>query len=203
VLFTNYKQALSILKKYDLELYDYTQSIGTRWDVFQQWIKEERTYLKDVTAEEPETPWKIDYVRSLQTLEKLKNKLDDLTNNQFRLYSAKDFLKNNGKMPTATKEQRSAVATHTRTKALLVEALIRTEDLEEEHRVNQRWQPTDREYVEAQRFIDKRSFAAAVEDLEGKVIQWLFELSKANLASTGLDRYFIIDIKLSPLHARL
>jgi hypothetical protein len=167
-----------------MELYEYTQSIGAKHDVFQSWIQEELVYLKDVTAEEPESPWKIDYVRSLQTVEVLRAKFEALANDSFRSYSAKDFIKD-GKLPSATKEQRSQVASRSKIKAALVQAIIRMEDIEEEHGITQRWDPSDREYVEAQRFIQKRGFAAALDDLEGKVVQRLFELSKANLASTG------------------
>jgi len=41
------------------------------------------------------------------------------------------------------------------------------------------------EYVEMREYSRHRQFIRAVEELENLVVQRLFELSKANLASTG------------------
>ena len=42
-----------------------------------------------------------------------------------------------------------------------------------------------REYVQMLEYSQQRQFIRAVEELENLVVQRLFELSKANLASTG------------------
>lgn len=76
-------------------------------------------------------------------------------------------------------------ATRAKVHANLLEAMIKVEEIEEREGVTQRWQPRDREYQGAERFIDSQSFSAAVDELEGKVVQRLLELSKANLAGTG------------------
>lgn len=41
------------------------------------------------------------------------------------------------------------------------------------------------QYQDAVKYVKNREFIRAVEVLEGLVVQRLFELSKANLASTG------------------
>ena len=63
----------------------------------------------------------------------------------------------------------------------------RVEDLEERLGINptDRWTPDQREYVEMLEYSRHRQFIRVVEELESLVVQRLFELSKANLASTG------------------
>ena len=63
----------------------------------------------------------------------------------------------------------------------------RVEDLEEQLGIEptRRWTLDQREYVEMREYSRHRQFIRAVEELENLVVQRLFELSKANLASTG------------------
>jgi len=63
----------------------------------------------------------------------------------------------------------------------------RVEDLEEQLGIEptDRWTPEMHEYVEMREYSRHRQFIRAVEELENLVVQRLFELSKANLASTG------------------
>lgn len=58
-------------------------------------------------------------------------------------------------------------------------------DFEHRHDIQQRWTPECPEYVMALKYFHERRFVRAVEELEGLVVQRLFELSKANLAGTG------------------
>ena len=48
-----------------------------------------------------------------------------------------------------------------------------------------RWSAEDPCYLDALKYINNCTFISAVERLEGLVVQRLFELSKANLASTN------------------
>ena len=48
-----------------------------------------------------------------------------------------------------------------------------------------RWMPQSTKYQEVLEYAKRRQFIRTVEDLEGLVVQRLFELSKANLSSTG------------------
>lgn len=58
-------------------------------------------------------------------------------------------------------------------------------DFEHRHDIQQRWTPECPEYVMALKYFHEHRFVHAVEELEGLVVQRLFELSKANLAGTG------------------
>ncbi len=48
-----------------------------------------------------------------------------------------------------------------------------------------RWTENSKEFKEVEAYINQRKFIRAVCELEGPVVQRLFELSKANLAGTG------------------
>ena len=61
----------------------------------------------------------------------------------------------------------------------------RADDTEHQLGVESRWTSDDPRYVEALTYVNNRTFIRAVEHLEGLVVQRLFELSKANLATTG------------------
>ena len=63
----------------------------------------------------------------------------------------------------------------------------RVEEIEEQLGIEpaHRWAPDRREYVEMLDYSRHRHFIRAVEELENLVVQRLWELSKANLVSTG------------------
>jgi hypothetical protein len=59
------------------------------------------------------------------------------------------------------------------------------EHFEWQHGIQTRWSPDDPEYVAVQEYAKHCTFICVVEELEGLVVQRLFELSKANLAGTS------------------
>jgi hypothetical protein len=61
------------------------------------------------------------------------------------------------------------------------------EDIEDRMSVVTRWSPQSQQYIRVLEYSRKRQFIRAVEDLEGLIVQRMFELSKANLASTGIS----------------
>lgn len=58
-------------------------------------------------------------------------------------------------------------------------------DLERQLSIETRWTVNDVEYKQASAYLTNRRLIWAVEQLEGLVMQQLFELAKANLAGTG------------------
>jgi len=59
------------------------------------------------------------------------------------------------------------------------------DDLEVRLTIEHRWTPDMPEYQKAEQYLKHREFVRAVEDVEGLMVQRLFELAKANLAGTG------------------
>ena len=64
----------------------------------------------------------------------------------------------------------------------------RVKDLEEQLGIEptDHWTPEMRKYVEMHEYSQHHQFIHTVEELENLVVQRLFKLSKANLASTGV-----------------
>lgn len=182
-LYDNYKQALEIIREYTPQLDAYFELTGVTGADMEAWIQEELQYLKDVTAEEPVTPWKIAYVKALQELAFLWTEYESASEIEFHSYTAADFTKT-GALP-ADKELRQQEACRAKIHAQLLEKVVEVEEIEEREGLMQRWQPVDREFKDTERFLDKKGFAAAVDNLEGRVVQRLLELSKANLAGTS------------------
>jgi len=60
------------------------------------------------------------------------------------------------------------------------------EDLERRMEVKERWTQDNAKYQDAEQHTRNRKFTHAVDELEGLVVQRIFELSKANLAGTGM-----------------
>jgi hypothetical protein len=60
-----------------------------------------------------------------------------------------------------------------------------TDDLERRMGLTERWTSDSEEYRSAAAYLDNRQFIRAVDELEGLVVQRLFELLKAHLAGTG------------------
>ena len=69
----------------------------------------------------------------------------------------------------------------------------RADETEQQLGIEERWTSEDPCYVDALNYINNQTFICAVECLEGLVVQRLFELSKANLAATGV---FFLQLKL-------
>jgi hypothetical protein len=68
--------------------------------------------------------------------------------------------------------------------------IAKVEELEQQEGIQKRWTPSNHQYQESKWFLNQRGFVAVVNELEGRVVQRLFELSKANLAGTGKKQIF-------------
>ncbi|KAG2068117.1 hypothetical protein BDR04DRAFT_1025409, partial [Suillus decipiens] len=58
------------------------------------------------------------------------------------------------------------------------------DDFECHHGINEHWVSSDPQYIQAYEYCSQRCFTQVIEELEGLVIQHLFELLKANLSGT-------------------
>lgn len=73
------------------------------------------------------------------------------------------------------------------------------DDLERRMAITERWQPDDPKYKEALAYLTNRQFIRAIEQLQGLVVQRLFELAKANIAGTGMHCFDSPDAFLTKL----
>jgi hypothetical protein len=100
-------------------------------------------------------------------------------------------------------EERKEKTRRTRLKASLLNAVAKVEEIEQRQGIETRWTPEDRQYQDAERFLKQGGFIAVLDELESRVVQRLFELSKANLAGTGESSFcvFLQVLKLPRLQA--
>lgn len=69
--------------------------------------------------------------------------------------------------------------------------MTRADQIERQLGFEERWSAEEPRYLDALKYIKNRTFIGVVERLEGLVVQRLFELSKANLAATGVSLIFL------------
>jgi hypothetical protein len=60
------------------------------------------------------------------------------------------------------------------------------DDIEHHMGITERWQPQDTKYQEGLAYLTNWQFIRAIEQLQGLVVQRLFESAKANIAGTGV-----------------
>ena len=61
-----------------------------------------------------------------------------------------------------------------------------TEAFEMKLCIERRWTPDCQEWLDAEMMSNNREYRRVVDELEGLVVSWLFELSKMNQAGTGM-----------------
>lgn len=67
------------------------------------------------------------------------------------------------------------------------QALTEVVSMELKMGIARRWQPSDKEYVDTLKYMTERDYHRALDKLHRLVVQRLFELSRLNLARTGMN----------------
>jgi hypothetical protein len=70
------------------------------------------------------------------------------------------------------------------------------EDFECRHEINRHWEVSDPQYQQAHQYSGQQHFVYVVEEIEGLVVQCIFELSKVNLSSTDTFIFSIVILNL-------
>lgn len=189
-LYDNYKQALSIIEEYEPLVKTYCREKGILESDFDVWHKEELDYLKKVTAKTPIDPGMVEYVQALQRLEDARVLYDETNHIEFRVYTDADF-RTGSIASQSQRADRTKEAERAKLHAELLKSLNAVEEIEARLEISERWQPSEPAYLDAIKFCDHKGFLAVLDELEGRVVQRLFELSKANLAGTGKHDAFV------------
>ncbi|KAG2085421.1 hypothetical protein BD769DRAFT_1374346 [Suillus cothurnatus] len=158
-IFNNYKQAVTLIDDFTKELDAYRLSFPDQAMDFETWVTEELAYLESIASEPARDALVVDYVEALEKL------------NTYHVAASQ-----------STKQAQAARRAVERRLQIQINIV---EDLETRLDIAERWTPGYSDYRETLEYSRRRKFIRAVEDLEGLVVQRLFELSKANLSSTG------------------
>ncbi|KAG2120252.1 hypothetical protein DEU56DRAFT_747007 [Suillus clintonianus] len=181
----NYAQALRMIEEYTPLLDEFKMRKSLTDDTFLQWREEESEFLANLALEPPSDAIAVAYVEELEKLQRAEATYGNMTGVPFLTYTPASFTPSSGLNSEARQSSRTA-------EAELLAALRRlrlqmnvVEDFERRHGINRRWEVSDPHYQQAHQYSGQRRFVRAVEELEGLVVQRMFELSKANLSSTG------------------
>ena len=204
-LLNNYKQALKLISTNTSELDAYCALHPNENLDFGSWVAEELAYLKVIESEPKQDTLRVTYVEELEKLAKLEyeivrlavvilihftevlsNHLETITSSPI-IYNQLSFTPGSGLSHVASTATKRSHAARRAAERRVRSQQDRVEDLEEQLGIEptRRWTSDQREYVEMREYSRHRQFIRAVEELENLVVQRLFELSKANLASTG------------------
>ncbi|KAG1787600.1 uncharacterized protein HD556DRAFT_1448609 [Suillus plorans] len=184
-LCNNYVQALQIIKTNTPVLEEFKQLHNLTDADFISWRNEERDYLSEVATEPTSDTITVAYVEQLEKLQYAEAIYGHLTSVPFLTYTPANFTRTSGLNATARNNSRAFESEHASALHKYELQLNVVEDFEHRHSIMEWWLLHDPKYVQAIRYSQERQFIHPVEELEGLVVQRLFELSKANLAGTG------------------
>ncbi|KAG1749265.1 hypothetical protein EDB19DRAFT_2022684 [Suillus lakei] len=185
LIFNNYRQALTIITDNTKELEAYRLMYPDKVLDFDSWIDEELAYLRAVGSEPQHDALTVEYVDALEKLAKYEHAFNSSRQDPFVSYNQSSFTPNSGLSISVSQATKQGHAARHATEHQLQVQINIIEDLEIRLGVSEHWMPDHEEYVKALEYSCRRHFICAVEELESLVVQRLFELSKANLASTG------------------
>ncbi|KAH7917652.1 hypothetical protein BV22DRAFT_1108532 [Leucogyrophana mollusca] len=183
-LFNNYKQALTIISEFSTGLDNFKRDKNLTDEDFVRWKDEELQYLEN-SAKEPEyNTMAVKYVDELQKLRYAEAMYGSVTTSPFLTYTPAEFT-SSGLNSSARQGSKAAEAERASAHRKLALQMNVVDDLERRHGITERWTSSHPEWVKAADYIKRRHFIRAVEELEGLVVQRMFEHSKVNLAGTG------------------
>ncbi|KIK04381.1 hypothetical protein K443DRAFT_130861 [Laccaria amethystina LaAM-08-1] len=162
-LVNNYKQALNILNDEAAFVKQMPDQNVADISVFQDWLAEEKTYLKGLCREPLQESLTMEYWQKLKAWQVLT---------PATIGSTWD-----------TTQSEETVRRH----AHEVEAkdLLTVQNLEVQISVLNRWGPADKEWKEAAVMVGRRRYQRCLDALKGLVVARMFELTKMNMSQTG------------------
>jgi Kyakuja-Dileera-Zisupton transposase len=196
-LLNNYKQALDILDNGPCALEQAMNDLNiSDKKVFENWLEEEKVYLKGL-RKEPEETLQMEYWQKLVNLQGseymvfVNNEPRELT---YLLYCRKDLAAASNIWATATPAslsngqkdstrkietaRRHALENHEK-------ALQAVHALELKLKITERWQPESAEWQNAGKLVAMRKYQQALDVLEGLIVARMFELTKMNRSQMG------------------
>ncbi|KAG1772889.1 hypothetical protein EV702DRAFT_1201363 [Suillus placidus] len=184
-LHNNYVQALRMIDDYTPLLNEFKTRKYLTDDTFLQWREDEFEFLANLALEPPSDAIAVAYVEELEKLQRTEAMYGSMTGVLFLTYTPASFTSSSGLNSEARQSSRTAEAELLTALQCLRLQMNIVEDFECHHGINRHWEVTDPQYQQAHQYSGQRRFVQAVEELEGLVVQHMFELSKANLSSTG------------------
>ncbi|KAJ7921642.1 hypothetical protein B0H13DRAFT_1604343 [Mycena leptocephala] len=164
-LVNNYRQALEILDQEDSLHFAMRQAGISGTEVFEERLRQEKEYLKNLSKEDPEETDQMEYYQRLVNLADRKERFDVVFGERSKA---------NGTVKRHTRENYD-------------KAVHSVQEMEEKMGIEDRWTRESQEYKEAAELVATRRYRGAVNKLEELVVKRLFELTKMNMSGTALQ----------------
>ncbi|KAE9407449.1 hypothetical protein BT96DRAFT_954511 [Gymnopus androsaceus JB14] len=176
----NYKQALEILATRPALAKTMSDLGIASTDTFDEWLREEREYLKGLKKEPAEETLQMEYYKKLVKLEDSEAKLT-ATTREWITYTPDDV------------EQVYSKQDHTRRiETQRRHAMENRDDLKKEVQslemrleIKERWVSGSEEWEKTKKLVGMAKYQRALDKLEGLIVARLFELTKLNMSRTG------------------
>lgn len=212
-LSNNYVQALKIIGDYTPLLEEFKCRKSLTDQDFIQWHQEEAEFLSNSAVEPPSDVLAVAYVEELEKLHlaesvvgasmillhlplKFRSKYGSVTSVPFLTYTPANFTQTSGLNASARRQSRTVEAERMSALRRYELQMNVVDDFERRNGINERWTTAHPEYTQALQYARERHFIRTVEELEGLVVQRLFEFSKANLAGTGSCHNYLPSLML-------
>ncbi|KAG2090928.1 hypothetical protein BD769DRAFT_1631985 [Suillus cothurnatus] len=174
-LHDNYVQALSIIEEHTRLLDEFMTQKSITNDDFVRWQQEESDFLSNLATELPSDAIAVAYIEELKMLHVAESTYGSMTSVPYLTYTPASFTASSG-LNTSIHQQSRAVEAQ-RLSALRQYQLQMNivKDFEQRHDITEHWTPMHHEYTPALEYSHERHFVRIVEELEGLVIQHLFD----------------------------
>ncbi|KAH9931426.1 uncharacterized protein B0H18DRAFT_1083452 [Fomitopsis serialis] len=167
-IYNNYRQALDIIQEDGCVLAALSAELNTSDNDYEEYLRQEREYLRGRKAEPPEVSRKLMYLEALRRLEDAGYLDFNICHNGY-----------------TTKEITRVRTNRTNTTKRYFETDDDCQAYEKELDISVRWTPNSTEYQEACKLLTMRQYQRAVDELERLVVQRLFELTKLGMSGIG------------------
>ncbi|KIK12282.1 hypothetical protein PISMIDRAFT_18846 [Pisolithus microcarpus 441] len=152
---------------------------------FESWHREELEYLKRCAGESDTTSIAAQYIELLEKLNFTEATYGSVTQVPYLTYTPAKFTSTAGLNESTWQGTNAINAKYASALWKYQLQLNVVANFEQQHNIIDRWTPLHHEYINAREYTKHRVFIHAVEELEGLVVQQMFELSKVNLAKMG------------------
>ncbi|KAG6808337.1 hypothetical protein H0H92_004439 [Tricholoma furcatifolium] len=177
-LVKNYEQALQILATESALQKTMVDQGVESYEVFHQWLEEERTYLTALAKEPIEETQEMDYYQKLVNLRDAE--LVEIQGTWVAYDPKANSVKTSG-----TKRQTNPEVRIRHAKELVECSLLAVQELEVELGAVEWWTLQSEEWKHTAVLVGRRRYQRCLDELERLVVSRMFELTKMNMSQTG------------------
>ncbi|KAJ3832901.1 hypothetical protein F5878DRAFT_547471, partial [Lentinula raphanica] len=177
-IYSNYKQALGIIRSRNILRNSMVAAGITSADVFYSWLVEEGEYLQNLAQVPPKETLEMEYFIRLASLRTCQDRLQQARSTWLAYEPEKD---------TGTTRRKISVAeaAHRNEQENERKLIADVQALEQKLEISVRWVPGCEAWEQAKRMVKEAEYRKALDKLEQLLVSRIFEMSRLNIAGTG------------------